>query len=253
MNFGEHVVLDRVDTSLTTGGLIGPNGAGKSTFIKILATLIKPSSGEVLLDRQNILENPRKMRELLGYLPQQVPYYPNLTVHEYLNYIAAIKGIPTTLGEQQISALLTQFHLSNTGKTKLKDFSGGMRQRVGLVATLLGDPKIIIVDEPTTGLDPMERATMRNILSELATTRIVILSTHIVSDIEAVATKLLILKAGKFIYQGTSMGLIDQVKNHVWEYVIPYLGYVTHRLFNLLDKSIFTDNYSNWGNFNSIG
>ncbi len=162
------------------------------------------------------------MRALLGYLPQQVPYYPNLTARQYLNYIAAIKGIPAKAGKQQISTLLAQFHLSQTGKTKLKDFSGGMRQRVGLVATLLGDSKIIIVDEPTTGLDPMERATMRNILSELAATRIVILSTHIVSDIEAAATKLLILKTGKFVYQGTSTGLIDRVKNYVWEDVLPF-------------------------------
>lgn len=222
--YGAKTVLEEVSLELESGGLIGligPNGAGKSTLMKILATLLKPTGGEVLLDGESIIKSPRKMRRLLGYLPQQVPFYPNLSAREYLEYLAAEKGLPYRGTQKQISALLSQLHLADTGRKALRSFSGGMRQRVGIAATLLGDPKVIIVDEPTTGLDPMERVTFRNLLSELAMRRIVLLSTHIVSDVEAVASKLVLLKEGRVLYQGQPERIVGAATGRVWEYTLP--------------------------------
>lgn len=154
-------------------------------------------------------------------MPQKVPFYPHLSAMEYLQYVAALKGLPAKASKEQIKSLLVKFHLGKVGRQKLGNFSGGMLQRVGISATLLGDPKVIIVDEPTAGLDPMERVIIRNVLSELASTRIVLLSTHIISDIEAVASKLIVLKSGRIKYQGSADGLLDEVKDYVWEYVLP--------------------------------
>lgn len=222
--FKDKTALRGVTTTIRSGGLvglIGPNGAGKSTLMKILATLERPTSGDVLLDGHSILHHPRQMKKVLGYMPQQVPIIPQLTAKEYLRYLAAIKGLPTTPAEEQISALLTRVHLAAAQNQRLSGFSGGMRQRVGLAAALLGVPQIIIVDEPSAGLDPIERIMMRNLLSELARTRIVLLSTHIVSDVEAVASRLLLLKDGQLVFQGPAQQLIQAADGHVWEYVLP--------------------------------
>ncbi|HAT54561.1 MAG TPA: ABC transporter ATP-binding protein [Lactobacillus sp.] len=221
MKYGQTQVFSELNARLTSGGLIGllgPNGAGKSTLIKLLTTLAKPTTGDVRLNGDSIISKPNNMRKLLGYLPQQVPFYPNLTATEYLTYIASIKGISNKDARIQSDALLHQVNLANTGNKQLKDFSGGMQQRVGIAATLLGDPQVIIADEPSTGLDPEERVTLRNLFAELASERLVIISTHIVSDIEAIADDLLILNQGQFMYHGSPNELLKQSDGYVWEY-----------------------------------
>ncbi|MFA7167525.1 MAG: ATP-binding cassette domain-containing protein [Sphaerochaetaceae bacterium] len=194
MQFGKMKALDQINCTFCSGGLIGlvgPNGAGKSTLLKILATLIKPTSGTVMLNGSDIVRNPKTMKSQLGYLPQNVAVYPNLSAAEFLSYMASMKKIPKVDAKRQIPELMGILHLFDTGNKRLSEFSGGMRQRVGIACTLLGHPKVLIVDEPTTGLDPQERITLRNCLSQVAKDRIVILSTHIISDIEAVASKAL--------------------------------------------------------------
>lgn len=184
-------------------GLVGPNGAGKSTLMKILATLVAPSSGSVFWNDTDILRKPNAMRRVLGYLPQDVPVYPNLTAYEYLSYLSALKSLPGRDAKRQINDLLEIFHLSEAKKRKLSEYSGGMRQRVGIACALLGDPQVIIVDEPSVGLDPEERISLRNLLCDLAKTRIVLLSTHIISDIESTATQLAVIQKGRLEFQGT--------------------------------------------------
>lgn len=225
MQFGDKTALNNVEMLLEPGsliGLVGANGAGKSTLLKLMATLLKPTQGNILLDGQSIVNKPNIMRSILGYLPQSVPIYPNLSAAEYLLYLAAAKGIRKGDAKKQIAQLLVQFHLEDTGKRPLSAFSGGMRQRVGLCAALLGNPQIIIVDEPTAGLDPQERVNLRNMLSELSRERIVVLSTHIVSDIEAVAGQILLLRKGQLAYDGTPENLIAMAEGRVWEYVLPH-------------------------------
>lgn len=224
MKYGEKLALDNVDLSLHSGeliGLIGPNGAGKSTLIKLIATLAKPTAGDLLLDGVSIVKKPRQMRRVIGYLPQQVPVYPNLSAKEFLHYMAAMKGISRTDATRQVSVLLEQLHLADVGKKPLGAFSGGMRQRVGIASALLGNPQIIVADEPTTGLDPQERVTLRNLLSELATGRIVLLSTHIVSDVEAVAGRILLLQGGHLLYNGAPADVLHAARGRVWEYTLP--------------------------------
>ncbi|MCT3033274.1 ATP-binding cassette domain-containing protein [Pediococcus pentosaceus] len=223
MEFKQKIALNKVNFTIENKGLIGligSNGAGKSTLMKIIATLLKPTQGDVQLDGQSIISKPQIIRRQLGYMPQQIPYVPQLSAVEYLRYLAALKGLPKRESDQQIHQLLLRLHLSEVQQQLLKDFSGGMRQRVGLAAALLGNPKIIIVDEPSTGLDPVERIGIRNLLSELAQDRIVILSTHIISDIEAVASNLLLLRNGELVFQGTADELVATAQNQVWEYVI---------------------------------
>ncbi|RHW50551.1 ATP-binding cassette domain-containing protein [Lactobacillus bombicola] len=238
LTFGQKLILDNINLNLHSGGLIGligligPNGAGKSTLLRTISTILKPEKGNIFLDGVDIVKYPKKMRISLGYLPQQVPYYPHLTPIEYLQYIAAIKGISKKQARSNIENLLTKFHLINAGNTKLADFSGGMRQRVGIAATLLGDPKVIIVDEPIVGLDPLERVTIRNVLAEMAVNHIVILSTHIISDIEAVASKIIVLKEGQILYTGSPEGLLQRVTNSVWEYTAP-VNQVLNQLENV--------------------
>lgn len=224
MDFKDKKVLKNISFSVQEGGLIGligPNGAGKTTLMKIISTLLKPTSGDVQLDGVSIIDRPDLMQSQLGYMPQQIPYVSQLSALEYLRYIAALKGLPKKDSEQQIQQLLLRLHLRESQLQRLGTFSGGMRQRIGLAATLIGDPRIIIVDEPSVGLDPIERISIRNLLSELARDRIVILSTHIVSDIEAVASQLLLLRQGQLVFQGRPDELMKEAKGKVWEYVIP--------------------------------
>ena len=184
-------------------GLVGPNGAGKSTLMKIIATLIRPTSGQVLLDGTDIQKKPAVMRKVLGYLPQDVAVYPNLTVREFLAYAASLKCLSGKASKKQIDDLLEIFHLGDTGNRRLSAFSGGMRQRVGIACALLGDPQVVVVDEPSVGLDPEERINLRNLLCDMAQTRIVLLSTHIISDIESTASALAVIQDGKLLFQGT--------------------------------------------------
>ena len=223
-HFGKKPVLNGMTATLESGGVIGlmgPNGAGKSTLLKVLATQLKPDAGSIQLDHVDVVAHPGKLRQVLGYLPQQVPYQPNVTALDYLRYIAALKGIKPQDADQQITNLFATLHLDPKNPTRLRDYSGGMRQRVGLTASLLGDPQIIMVDEPTVGLDPVERIAVRNLLSTLAQNRIVLIATHIIQDVEAIASRLLIVKDGQFQFQGTPADFLQKAAGHVWEYVLP--------------------------------
>jgi ABC-2 type transport system ATP-binding protein len=215
--------LNGVQLSLGPGvlGLLGPNGAGKSTLMRILATITQPSSGRVLWNDTDIARHPDSLRAVLGYLPQDFGVYPNLNAFEFLEYLAAVKGIAAGPARARIRELLELVNLTGAAKRPLGGYSGGMRQRIGIAQALLNDPQMLIVDEPTAGLDPEERVRFRNLLSELSGERIVILSTHIVSDIEAVATSIAIMEQGYLLAHDSPEGLLGSVAGKVWEVVIP--------------------------------
>ena len=226
-NFGAIKALSDFSLEVTSGGvfgLVGPNGAGKSTLIKILATLIKPTKGSCTLDGADIMKRPNAMRQVLGYLPQDVAVYPNLTAPEFLDYIASLKSIKSCDAKKQISELLDIFNLTPYKKRRLSDYSGGMRQRVGISAALLGDPKVIIVDEPSVGLDPVERINLRNLLMEMAKTRIVLLSTHIISDIETTASRLALIQKGTLLFHGTSSEFTQNTNGDMEAAYLSYMG-----------------------------
>ena len=225
-NYGNTNALGGINLEIESGGvygLVGPNGAGKSTLMKILATLIVPTSGDCFLDDISIIKKPDVMRQHLGYLPQDAAIYPNLTSIEFLSYIASLKSINAKESKKQIDNLLEIFNLAQYKKRRLSDYSGGMRQRVGICAALIGDPNVIIVDEPSVGLDPVERINLRNLLMDLAKERIVLLSTHIISDIEQTATRLALVKAGKILFQGVPQ---EFTKNTDGNMESAYLGFI---------------------------
>ena len=203
--FGHKTAVDHVDLELTSGiiGLLGPNGAGKTTMIRLLCDLTQPDSGAVLLDGENIRSIGEDYRDILGYLPQKVGYYPWFTAEKYLMYIAALKGLSTEEAAAKTKDLLEQVGLYSERKKRLGAFSGGMLQRVGIAQALLNDPKILILDEPTAGLDPQERIRFRTMIAGLARDRLVILSTHIVSDVEHIATQVVMLRSGKVVAHDT--------------------------------------------------
>jgi ABC-type multidrug transport system ATPase subunit len=215
--------LRNVQITLQPGilGLLGPNGAGKSTLMRILATVTRPASGRVLWNDTDIAKNPDVLRNVLGYLPQDFGVYPNLSAIEFLEYLAAVKGIPAAAAKKRIGELLELVNLADAAKRPLGGYSGGMRQRAGIAQALLNDPQLLIVDEPTAGLDPEERVRFRNLLSELSGERIVILSTHIVSDVEAVATSIAILAHGQLLAHDSPEGLLASVAGKVWEVIVP--------------------------------
>jgi ABC-2 type transport system ATP-binding protein len=223
-NYGRSVqALRGVNLAFKPGvlGLLGPNGAGKSTLMRILATITRPSAGRVLWNGVDIAKDPDSLRSALGYLPQDFGVYPNLSAIEFLDYLAAVKGIPAAASRKRIAELLDLVNLADAAKRPLGGFSGGMRQRIGIAQALLNDPQLLIVDEPTAGLDPEERVRFRNLLSELSGERIVILSTHIVSDVEAVATEIAILAHGQLLAHGVPEALLGGVSGKVWEVVVP--------------------------------
>ncbi len=201
-------------------GLLGPNGAGKSTLMRILATVTRPTAGRVLWQGEDIVRHPRGLRRVLGYLPQDFGVYPNLSAREFLEYLAAVKGLVGKGARSRIAELLELVNLTDAGRRPLGSFSGGMRQRVGIAQALLNDPRLLIVDEPTVGLDPEERVRFRGLLSELAGERIVILSTHIVSDVEATATEIAIIDRGRLIAHATPAALLHTVEGQVWEWTV---------------------------------
>ena len=215
--------LRGVNLALKPGvlGLLGPNGAGKSTLMRILATITRASVGRVVWNESDTAREPDALRGVLGYLPQDFGVYPNLSAIEFLDYLAAVKGIPADAARRRISELLALVNLADVAKRPLGGYSGGMRQRVGIAQALLNDPKLLIVDEPTAGLDPEERVRFRNLLSELSGERIVILSTHIVSDVEAVATEIAILAQGQLLAHGAPEELLALVNGKIWEVVVP--------------------------------
>jgi ABC-2 type transport system ATP-binding protein len=223
-NYGGNVqALRGVNLALKPGvlGLLGPNGAGKSTLMRILATITHPSAGRVVWNGADIAKDPDLLRSALGYLPQDFGVYPNLSAIEFLDYLAAVKGIPAAASRKRIAELLDLVNLADAAKRPLGGYSGGMRQRVGIAQALLNDPQLLIVDEPTAGLDPEERVRFRNLLSELSGERIVILSTHIVSDVEAVATEIAILSHGQLLAHGAPEAALAGVTGKVWEVVVP--------------------------------
>ncbi len=201
-------------------GLLGPNGAGKSTLMRILATISNPTDGTVEWNGADIAREPDALRSVLGYLPQDFGVYPNLTAVEFLEYLAAVKGIPAAAARRRIDELLSLVNLTEARKRPLGGYSGGMRQRVGIAQALLNDPKLLIVDEPTAGLDPEERVRFRNLLSELSGERIVILSTHIVSDVEATATGIAIVSRGRLVRHAAPETLLAALEGKVWEWVV---------------------------------
>lgn len=201
-------------------GLLGPNGAGKSTLLKMIATVSKPSSGHILLNKNNIVKDPNFMRQQLGFLPQDFGVYPNLNAYEFLEYMAALKGVGGPNLKPRIHQLLEGLNLTEAAKKPIGNYSGGMKQRVGIAQTLLNDPKIVIFDEPTVGLDPEERVRFRNLISDLANHCIVILSSHIVSDIDTIADEVVIMKNGSLLTKGSQQEIIKFVENKVFEVMI---------------------------------
>ena len=196
---------------------MGANGAGKTTLLRMLCAVLEPTSGEVLFNETEVVSMGADYRNIIGYLPQDFGYYPGYTAMEFLMYIAALKGIPKRMAKRRAAELLEVVGLSQEAGKKIKTFSGGMKQRVGIAQALLNNPKIVILDEPTAGLDPKERVRFRNLLSDYAEDKIVILSTHIVSDIEAIADEVLLIKKGRFVMQGTVPELIRRADGKVWE------------------------------------
>lgn len=215
--------LSDVNMNLSSGvlGLLGPNGAGKSTLMRILATITKPTTGKVTWNDTDIVKSPDELRAVLGYLPQDFGVYPHLTPVEFLEYMASIKGLDGKAARKRIDELLQMVNLTEVRKRPLGGFSGGMKQRVGIAQALLNDPRLLIVDEPTAGLDPEERARFRNLLSDLSSERIVILSTHIVSDVEATATSIALISKGRLLSHTSPETLLNELQNQVWEWVVP--------------------------------
>jgi ABC-type multidrug transport system ATPase subunit len=202
-------------------GLLGPNGAGKSTLMRMLATITRPTEGVVLWNGVDIVKSPNILRAVLGYLPQDFGVYPNLTGLEFLEYMAAIKGMDARNARRRIEELLVVVNLVDTAKRPLGGYSGGMKQRVGIAQALLNDPQLLIVDEPTVGLDPEERVRFRNLLSDLSGERIILLSTHIVSDVEATATEIVILNQGRKLQHAAPEKMLELLKGQVWQWIIP--------------------------------
>jgi ABC-type multidrug transport system ATPase subunit len=202
-------------------GLLGPNGAGKSTLMRILATVTKATQGHVKWNGVDIATSPNDLRKVLGYLPQDFGIYPNLNAVEFLSYLATARGLGGRSADKRIDQLLELVNLSDVRKRPLGTLSGGMKQRVGIAQALLNDPRLLIVDEPTAGLDPEERVRFRSLLAELSGDRIVILSSHIVSDIEAAATSIAVIKKGRLQFHGAPEEILQKVDGKVWEMVIP--------------------------------
>jgi ABC-2 type transport system ATP-binding protein len=219
---GGHRALRNFSLALKPGvlGLLGPNGAGKTTLMGILATITQASEGRVLWNGSEVAKNPDVLRSVLGYLPQDFGVYPNLNAVEFLEYLAAVKGLDRATARRRIPELLELVNLTDVGKRPLGGYSGGMKQRVGIAQALLNDPQLLIVDEPTAGLDPEERVRFRNLLSDLSGERIVVLSTHIVSDIEATATEIALIANGTLVAHGSPEALLLQVESRVWECVV---------------------------------
>ncbi len=221
-HYGSKIAVDCVSVALKPGiyGLLGENGAGKTTLMRMLCAILESTSGEVFLDGREIVSMGAEYRDILGYLPQDFGYYPNYTAREFLLYMAALKGIPRDRAKKRAEELLEVAGLSEVAAKKIKTFSGGMKQRVGIAQALLNHPKLLILDEPTAGLDPKERVRFRNLISDYAAGRIVILSTHIVSDIEAIADEVLLMKKGKLVSQGTVSELTKEAEGKVWELTV---------------------------------
>ena len=219
-------------------GLLGPNGAGKTTLMNILATVTRPTEGRVIWNGRDIARSPNALRDVLGYLPQDFGIYPNLNAIEFLQYLAAIKGVSGRAARRRIDELLQLVNLTDVCKRPLGGYSGGMKQRVGIAQALLNDPQLLIVDEPTTGLDPEGRVRFRNLLSDLSGERIVILSTHIVSDVEAAATEIALIRKGRLLQNAPPEQLLQSREGKVWMCVIPSHELTAFRRQHLISSTV---------------
>lgn len=221
-SYGKKKALHNFTADLECGvyGLLGANGAGKTTLISIIVRLLTPQQGHVLWNGQNIRELGTRYFKYIGYLPQSPRFYNNFTIREFLLYMAKLKGLRKKKAEERSADLLSFVNLEHDQNKKIGACSGGMRQRVGIAQAMLNDPKVLILDEPTAGLDPLERIRFRNLISRLSEERIVLLATHIVSDVEYIAQQILLLKEGELLQQGSPSSLIEPVKNYVWELTV---------------------------------
>ncbi|WP_026021606.1 ATP-binding cassette domain-containing protein [Paenibacillus senegalensis] len=213
-------VLDQLSLTIDQGifGLLGPNGAGKTTLIKIMAAILAPSSGSITMKHLSLTKEPDKLRHMIGYLPQSFQVYPQLTGYEFMEHIALIKGLTHPRQRQQeIEGLLDQLNLGSKAYQKVKTYSSGMKQRLGIAQAMLGQPEVLIVDEPTAGLDPEEKVNLRNVLSEFGENRIILMSTHIVADIECCCQRIAVLNQGRICFQGTQKQLLEAASGYVWE------------------------------------
>lgn len=218
---GTPAVTD-VTLSLAPGvlGLLGPNGAGKSSLMRIIATITRPTKGWVTWDGRDVVARPEALRRVLGYLPQDFSGYPHLSAREFLAYIAAVKGVPARAARRRIGELLELLGLTAVARRPLGTYSGGMLRRVGIAQALLADPRVLVVDEPTAGLDPQERVVFRHLLSDLASDRVVMLSTHIVSDVESVTSDIAIMSGGRLRARGRPDELLRSAQGRVWELTV---------------------------------
>lgn len=217
-HYKDKKAVDGISLELTAGvwGLLGANGAGKTTLMRMISGILSPTSGDIRYDGVSIHTLKEKYRDVFGYLPQEFGFYPEFTVQDYLEYMSALKGIPKAQAKRKIDELLESMTLTEVRKKKIVKLSGGMKRRVGIAQALLNDPEILVLDEPTSGLDPSERVRFRNLLSEYAQNRIVLISTHIVSDIEYISTQNAIIKDGRIVAKGSTEELMRLAEGKVW-------------------------------------
>jgi ABC-2 type transport system ATP-binding protein len=216
--YGQNWALRELSLRCEPGmlGLVGPNGAGKTTLMRMIATLLSPTEGAIHWNGQDIRTHGQALRQVLGYLPQDFGIYPEFTGRQFLRYLAAMKGLPKSLAHRRVDEVLEIVQMEQVADRKLPTYSGGMKQRIGIAQALLNDPELLIVDEPTAGLDPAERVRFRTLLSSLTRNRIVLLSTHIISDVEAVASRLMILQEGRVLADTTPEALLEKTAGKVW-------------------------------------
>lgn len=221
--FKNRIAVENVNAELTEGiyGFLGANGAGKTTLMQMICGIVAPTSGEVKINGKNNIEMGEEFRNLLGYLPQEFGYTPGFTAEDFMLYIASVKGLDPRYARRRTRELMKLVSLEGDMKRKIRTFSGGMKRRLGIAQALLNDPKILIMDEPTAGLDPKERAYFRNVIAEMAQDKIIIISTHIVSDIEYISDQVIIMKKGRFILQGTTEELTAEAEGMVWSCRVP--------------------------------
>lgn len=240
-------VLQDVDLSFSNGvyGILGANGSGKTTLMKIITTIQRPTKGKVYFNGEDIYSQGDRYRDILGYLPQNVGVYGDFTAEKFLLYMAALKGITGGKAKKRVTELLEMVGLEEQRKSKIGTFSGGMRQRVGIAQAMLNDPKVLVVDEPTAGLDPKERIRFRNLISSIASQRTVLLSTHIVSDIEYIAKEIIVIQKGSVIHQGAPKYLLETIKDKVWEVPIEREDFVEfqekYKVVNMIGRGDYLE------------
>ena len=221
--YGSKIAVNRLDLCLHRGvyGLLGANGAGKTTLMRLLCDIQTPTAGEIFCDGQEIHRMGERYRNLLGYLPQDFGYYPEFSAFKFMLYMSAVKGLSRACARQRSLELLETVGLLEVKDKKVKTFSGGMKQRLGIAQAMLNNPEILILDEPTAGLDPKERVKFRNLISSFAADKIVLLSTHTVSDVEYIAGEILVMKKGTLVHTGRPEEILREIRGKVWECRVP--------------------------------